>query len=70
VTNYGGSADQIQVTVTVTAPRARSFASILVSQNNASTGFIEANNVNIVFNNFSIVGDGPVVAGTGDGLTG
>jgi hypothetical protein len=45
-------------------------ATVTVSQNNASRGFIEANNVNIVFNNFSIVGDGPVVAGTGDGLTG
>jgi hypothetical protein len=44
-------------------------ATVTVSQNNASTGFIEANNVNILFNNFSITGDGPVVAGTGDGLT-
>jgi Putative Tad-like Flp pilus-assembly len=45
-------------------------ATVTVSQNNASTGFIEANNVNIVFNNFTITGDGPVVAGTGDGLSG
>jgi hypothetical protein len=45
-------------------------ATVDIQQNNASTGFIEANNVHIEFNNFTITGDGPVVPGTGGGLTG
>jgi hypothetical protein len=45
-------------------------ATVDIKQNNASTGFIEANNVHIEFNNFTITGDGPVVPGTGGGLTG
>lgn len=43
---------------------------VTVTMNNAATGFIEANNVNILKSNFTITGDGPVVAGTGDGLSG
>ncbi len=45
-------------------------ATVNINNNNSSTGFIEANNVHIFFNNFQIVGDGPVVAGTGGGLLG
>lgn len=45
-------------------------ATVNITQNSTSTGFIEANNVNIIFNNFTIVGDGPVVPGTGGGLLG
>ncbi len=45
-------------------------ATVDIQQNNASTGFIEANNVHIEFNNYTITGDGPVVPGTGGGLTG
>ncbi|MEO9025398.1 MAG: pilus assembly protein TadG-related protein [Solirubrobacteraceae bacterium] len=45
-------------------------ATVDINNNNSSTGFIEANNVQIFFNNFHIVGDGPVVPGTGGGLLG
>jgi hypothetical protein len=37
---------------------------------NASTGFIEATNVHIEKNNFTLTGDGPVILGTGDALIG
>jgi hypothetical protein len=33
-------------------------------------GFIEANNVHIEMNNFTLTGDGPVISGTGDALIG
>jgi hypothetical protein len=45
-------------------------ATVDIQNNNVSTGFIEANNVHIEMNNFSITGDGPVVSGTGDALIG
>ncbi len=45
-------------------------ATVDIQNNNVSTGFIEANNVHIEKNNFSINGDGPVVLGTGDALIG
>lgn len=44
-------------------------ATVDIQKNNVSTGFIEANNVHIEFNNYVIAGDGPVIAGTGSGLT-
>lgn len=43
-------------------------ATVNITQNNGATGFIEANNVEISFNNFTVTGDGPVIAGTGDAL--
>jgi hypothetical protein len=45
-------------------------ATVDIQGNNASTGFIEANNVHIEKNNFTLTGDGPVISGTGDALIG
>ncbi|MGH2868579.1 MAG: TadG family pilus assembly protein [Solirubrobacteraceae bacterium] len=45
-------------------------ATVDIQGNNSSTGFIEANNVHIEKNNFTLTGDGPVISGTGDALIG
>lgn len=45
-------------------------ATVDIQGNSASTGFIEANNVHIEMNNFTLTGDGPVISGAGDALIG